>query len=107
MAAKLTVIGLPPAILESNGTCDDKTLDTGGEEYIYSRSGAFDTVCGIMSSPLPRGVLVVLKNCPTTVGSDNGFQAGIQLNPINLTVLPVLWEKESGVKDDPNIWLTG
>lgn len=82
-AAKLTVIGLPAAVLDSNETCNDKTLDTGREEYIYSRSGVFDTVCGIMSSHLPGGVLVVLKNRPTIVGSDNGVQAGIQLDPVN------------------------
>jgi hypothetical protein len=83
-AAKLTVIGLPPAILDSNETCNDQTSDTGREEYnIYSRSGAFHTVCGIVSSPLPGGVLVELKNRPTTVGSDKGVQAGIQLHPVN------------------------
>ena len=58
-------------------------IRTGREEYIYSRSGVFDTVCGIISTPLPGGVLVVLKYRPTTVGSDNGVQAGIQLNPVN------------------------
>ena len=82
-AAKLTVIGLPPAILDSNEACNDKILDTGREEYIYSWSGVFDTVCGIMSSPLRGGVLVILKNRPTTAGSDNCVQAGIQLDPVN------------------------
>ena len=70
--------------VDSNETsCNDKSLDTGREEYIYSWSGVFDTVCRIMSSLLPGGMLVVLKNCPTTVGSDNGVQAGIQLDPVN------------------------
>ena len=82
-AARLTEIGLPPAIFDTNETCDDKTLDTGREEYIYSRSGVFGTVCGTISSHILGSVLVILKNRPTTVGNDHGVQAGIQLDPVN------------------------
>jgi len=91
--------------VDSNETsCSDKSLDTGREEYIYSWSGVFDTVCRIMSSLLPGGMLVILKNCQLLSEAITVFRQEYNWTQSIKPYCQNSGRNQMFIKDDPNLW---